>query len=114
MTVRQTAHFVAELLTCDSEAARARLIAERIERPGSRAMPKPARRTRTDAEWMLADVATLQRAAARLESRLLAKPLAVLGPQLAELTARALMDLLPVLDALARTIEAGAATGGVQ
>jgi len=114
MTTRQTAQLVAELLACDGDAARTRLIDERLEHPGPRAAPRPARRARTAAEWICADVATLQRASARLEARLLAQPLAVYGPQVAEVTTAALMDLLPVLDALARAIETAATQGGIE
>lgn len=113
MTTRQTAQLVAELLAQDSDAARVRLIAHRLEHPGPRAAPRPARRARTDAEWILADVATVRRAAGRLEGRLLAQPLAVLGPRVAEIAAHALMDLLPVLGALAGTISTAASAGGV-
>jgi len=114
LTVRQTAQVVGELLACDSDAARARLIAERLEHPGPRSAPRPARRTRTAAEWILADVVTLRRAAGRLEGRLLAQPLAVFAPRVAEVTAHALMDLLPVLGALGHAIETTAGAGGVR
>ena len=113
MTVRQTAHLVSELLACGSDASRVRLLADRLEHPAPRATPRPARRARTDAEWILADVAAIQRAAGRLQGRLLGAPLAVLGPRAAELTALALMDLAPVLDALGRTLRTVAATGGI-
>lgn len=113
MTVRQTAQLVGELLACDSEAARACLLRERLEHPGPRGTPRPARRPRTTAEWILADVATVRRAAGRLEGRLLSQPLAVFGPRVAEVTAHALMDLVPVLDALGRSIQGAASTGGV-
>jgi len=112
MTTRQTAHLVGELLACDSDAARVLLLRDRLDHPGPRAAPRPARRARTAAEWILADVATVRRAAGRLEGRLLAQPLATFGPRVAEVTAHALMDLVPVLDALGRTIETAAATGG--
>jgi len=113
MTVRQTAHLVSELLACGSDASRVRLLADRLEHPAPRATPRPARRARTDVEWILADVAAIQRAAGRLQGRLLGAPLAVLGPRAAELTALALMDLAPVLDALGRTLRTVAATGGI-
>ena len=113
LTVRQTAQLVGELLACDSEAARARLIRDRHAHPGPRAAPRPARRVRTAAEWIVADVATVRRVAGRLEGRVLAQPLAVLGPRVAAVTAHALMDLLPVLGALGRAIETRAGAGGV-
>ena len=113
MTTRQTATLVGELLTCTSDAARAQVIQDRLEHPGPRAAPRPAHRPRSAAEWILADVATVRRAAGRLQGRLLAQPLSVFGPRVAEVTAQALMDLLPVLGALGRTIETTAATGGI-
>lgn len=114
MTVRQTAQLVAALLACDGDAARARLISERLEHPGPRAAPRPVRRARTAAEWIVADVASMRRTAARLEARLLAQPLAVFGPRVAEVTTAALMDLIPVLDALGRAIETAALEGGIE
>lgn len=112
MTTRQAATLVGELLACPSDAERARVIQDRLEHPGQRAAPRPARRVRTAAEWILADVATMRRAAGRLQGRLLGQPLGAFGPRVAEVTAQALMDLLPVLGALGRTIETSAATGG--
>ncbi len=112
MTTRQTAMLVGELLTCKSDAERTRVIQDRLEHPGRRAAPRPAGRARTEAEWILADVATLRRAAGRLQGRLLGHPLSIFGPRVAEVTAQALMDLLPVLGALGRTIESSVATGG--
>jgi ParB-like chromosome segregation protein Spo0J len=113
MTTRQTAHLVDELLAQGSDAARALVIRERLQHPGPRGAPRPARRARTDAEWILADVATVRCTAGRLEGRLLAQPLAVFGPRVAEIASHALLDLLPVLGALGRTIETAASTGGV-
>lgn len=112
MATRQTATLVGELLACPSDAERARVIQDRLEHPGPRAAPRPARRARTPAEWILADVATVRRAAGRLESHLLGQPLAVFGPRVAEVTAQAARDLLPVLCALGRTIETATAAGG--
>jgi len=113
MAVRQTAQLVRDLLAQGSDEARAALLRDRLEHPGPRSAPHPARRARTTAEWILADVATVRRAAGRLEGRLLAQPLAVFGPRVAEVTAHALMDLVPVLGALGRTVERVAAAGGV-
>jgi hypothetical protein len=112
MTTRQTTSLVNELLAWHSDAERARVIEDRLNHPAPRSAPQPARRARTPAEWILADVATLRRAAGRLEGRLLAQPLAVFGPRVAEVAAQAVTDLLPVLHALGRTIETAAATGG--
>jgi len=113
MTVRQTAQLVHELLACDSDTARAHVLRERLEHPARRATPRPEGRARTPAEWLLADIATMRRVAGRLEGRLLSQPLAALGPRVAEVTAHALMDRVPVLQALERSIASTAATGGV-
>ncbi len=104
MTCHQTGVLVTEILGCANEAARARLLAERIKRPTPRATPRPAGRARTAAEWMMADIATLTRVAARLQTRLLGAPLGALGPRAAELAASALSTLMPVLTALGQTI----------
>lgn len=104
LTCHQTGMLVTELLGCDGETARARLLEERLERPGPRAAPHPAGRPRTPAEWMMADIATLTRVAARLQARLLGQPLAALGPGASEIAVRALSTLAPVLAALGQTL----------
>ncbi len=104
LTCRQTAALVSDLLDCDSDAARARLLDDRLAHPAPRAAPRPARRERTPAEWLLADISTLTRVAARLQARLLGPPLSALGPRAAELAAHALATLAPVLAALDQTI----------
>jgi ParB-like chromosome segregation protein Spo0J len=113
MTTRQTATLVGELLVRSSGAERALVIQDRLEHPAQRAAPHPARRARTAAEWILADVAIVRRAAGRLQGRLLGHPLDAFGPRVAEVTGHALRDLVPVLEALGRTIETSAGTGGV-
>jgi ParB-like chromosome segregation protein Spo0J len=104
MTSRQAALFVAELLACEHDEARAALVRERLVRPSPRSPPHPAHRARTEAEWLLADVATVTRVAARLQARLLAGTLATLAPRAAEVVTDAVTALVPVLDALARTL----------
>jgi ParB/RepB/Spo0J family partition protein len=104
MTFRQTARLVEEVLACADEPSRDEVIERWRIAPPSRAAPHPARRTRSDAEWLLGDVATVTRVAARLEARLLAQPLAGLGERAGELCAHALTALVPVLAALGRTI----------
>jgi hypothetical protein len=86
------------------------MIEDRFVHPGRRAGPHPARRARTPAEWILADAATLRRGSGRLEGRLLGETMSGFDPRVREVTAQALRDLLPVLDALHRTIVA--VTGG--
>jgi ParB-like chromosome segregation protein Spo0J len=104
MTSRQAALFVAELLACKDDDARAALVRERLVRPPLRSPPHSARRERTEAEWLLADVATVTRVAGRLQARLLAGTLATLAPPAAEIVTEAVGALVPVLDALARTL----------
>lgn len=106
LTSRQTMQLVTELRALGSEAERARVLDERLAhpQPGPRPAPKPAQRARTPAEWLMADIATLTRVAARLQARLCEQPLSVLGPGTATLAANALMTLVPVLGTLEKTI----------
>lgn len=103
MTFRQTAKLVEELLGTD-EAGRSEVLERWRTSQPARAGPHPARRVRSDAEWLMADVATVTRVSARLEARLLGQPLAALGARAGELCAQALLSLAPVLAALGRTI----------
>jgi hypothetical protein len=104
LTWRQTAALVGEVLACEDDAARTRLLRARLEQPAAQVAPQPPDRARSLAEWTLADIATITRVAARLQARLLGQPLAALGPRGAQLTARALSSLAPVLVALGHTI----------
>ena len=104
MTFRQTARLVEELLGCADEPARGEVLARWRLCPPPRAAPHPARRARSEAEWLMGDVATLTRVAARLEARLLGHPLSALGARAGELCAHALSSLVPILAALGRTI----------
>jgi hypothetical protein len=54
-------------------------------------------------DWIAADVATLLRIAGRLQARLVATPLGVLGAA-ASVVLDGLVALAPVLTALARTV----------
>lgn len=104
LTCRQTARLVDEVLACGDDVGRSEVIARWRSAPPARAPPHPARRVRSETEWLLGDVATVTRVAARLEARLLAQPLAAHGERAGELCAHALSALLPVLTALGRTI----------
>jgi len=104
MTFRQTSRMVDELIGCADEAARGEALERWRLSPPPRAAPRPAQRARSEAEWLMGDVATLSRVAARLEARLLAQPLAALGARPGELCAHALSTLVPILAALGRTI----------
>jgi ParB-like chromosome segregation protein Spo0J len=69
----------------------------------TRGKTRPAERTA--AQWLMADVATLTRICARLQARLLERPLMALGEPAARLAAGGLAGLGPVLTALGRAIE---------
>jgi ParB-like chromosome segregation protein Spo0J len=112
LTVRQTDLLVDEVLELDA-AARTELLARRMDGPITGRAPgvRPARAVRNEADWMSADVARIRDLSARLSARLLATPLATLGPGAAEILGDALVRLSPVLRALDGAI--GAATGRV-
>jgi ParB-like chromosome segregation protein Spo0J len=107
LTVRQTEQLVAELRECAAGAARDSLLARWSSGELAPKVPGrvPSRALRSDADWLLSDVATLRRVAARVEARLLTGPLLALGPSAAELVAGSLESLAPVLAALQRTLE---------
>lgn len=102
LTVRQTELLVEEVLRRDDHAARTEWLARRMDAPASGAKPglRPARAVRNEADWMSADIARLRDVAARLETRLLATPLATFTPGAAEIVRDALAGLAPVLRAL--------------
>ena len=111
LTVRQTDLLVEEVLDRQDPAARAALLARRLDGPavGSKPGPRPTRAVRNEADWMSGDVAKLREVAARLEARLLATPLETLPSGAAEILRDALTALSPVLSALDGAIRA--ATG---
>jgi ParB-like chromosome segregation protein Spo0J len=106
MTVRQTEQMVAELVQADSAQDWSLRLARWAEGTGtSPGAPRAgARRTPSEAEALSADVATLRRVGARLEARLLARPLTALGSGATEVVRHALEQLLPVLDVLSRAV----------
>ena len=66
LTVRQTDLLVEEVLDRPDPAARAVLLARRLDgpEPGARPGPRPTRAVRNEADWMSSDVATLRQLAA--------------------------------------------------
>ena len=107
LTLRQTELFVADVLGCAGDEARAALIERRRGQDapsGPVPGPKPSHAVRTEADWLIGDVLLVRRVGARLEARLLGRPLSALGPDAAEIVADALAGLLPVLGALERSI----------
>jgi ParB-like chromosome segregation protein Spo0J len=111
LTVRQTDLLVEEVLEESDDARRAALLAGRLAgpAPGSSPGPPPSRVTRSDADWMAADILRIHALAARLEVRLLGTPLATFAPAATELMRDALARLSPVLRALDGVI--GSVTG---
>ena len=111
LTVRQTDLLIEEALDRADPAARAALLARRLDgpEPTARPGPRPTRAVRNEADWMSSDVARLRELAARLEARLLATPLETLPSGAAEILRDALIALSPVLRALDGAIRA--ATG---
>jgi ParB/RepB/Spo0J family partition protein len=102
LTVRQTELLVEELFAEKEPAAREALLARRLDGPPQTTTPgpKPTRATRSEADWMSADILRVHSIAARLEVRLVATPLGTLTPAAAELIEDALVRLRPVLRAL--------------
>jgi len=111
LTVRQTDLLVAELLEEPDVGLRAALLARRLAgpAPGTPPGPRPSRATRSEADWMAAEILRIHALAARLEARLLATPLTTFVPAATELMRDALARLSPVLRALDGVI--GSVTG---
>jgi ParB/RepB/Spo0J family partition protein len=108
LTVRQTELWMAELMDCPNDAARAEQIAQWMEGRGPKACPgqRPSRAARNEADWICGDIRTLRLVAARLEARLSATPLCALGVEAAMLIQESLIALAPVLHPLQCTIAA--------
>jgi ParB-like chromosome segregation protein Spo0J len=106
LTVRQTDLLVQEVLSREGEEARTDLLARRLDALANDLKPglRPARAARNEADGMASDVARAREITARLETRLLATPLATFTPAAAELLRDALARLSPVLRALVEVI----------
>lgn len=103
LTVAQTARLVSALQACADGAARQALLREAQE--GARTPPcRPTRHERSPTEQLVGDIGGITRLSARLQARLLAAPLSVLGAPAAAQVGCALAALEPVLTALSRTI----------
>lgn len=107
MTVRQTERMVTDIAQAgSSEEWSARLT--RWEEGSTMPTPKGPvrpRRTRSEAEAISLDIAMLRRIGARLEARLLARPLSSLGWEPAGVLRHALAELLPVLRVLSSIVD---------
>jgi ParB/RepB/Spo0J family partition protein len=101
LTVRQTELVVAELLDLDSDAARARDLARRLEgAPDAHAGGRATRGVKSEIDWLAGDIRTVRLVAARLEARLAGGSLRTIGPEAAAIAEDSLLGLVPVLDAL--------------
>jgi ParB/RepB/Spo0J family partition protein len=113
LTLRQAETLVIDLLECSDDASRAAWLERRFDAsPTAASATKMPRRARSEAEGILSDTLALRRTGARLQARLLSRPLAALGPGAAELLIEALVALAPVLGKLEETIERVTASAG--
>jgi ParB/RepB/Spo0J family partition protein len=114
LTSRQATLLVDQLLAAADEASRTAVFSE-AERPTA---PPAARGRRwvpvTPGEAMIADAAALSLRAARLQARLLERPLASLGAEVERVVVERLGALRAVVEALCQTLtQAGAANAVV-
>ncbi|MBI5544019.1 MAG: hypothetical protein HY901_09040 [Deltaproteobacteria bacterium] len=110
LTVRQTRLLVAQVQDCESEDARATLLEGWQQPRGPRkATPK---QTRSEADWISADTASVRQTAARLIARLASRPLSAMDPGVAEIIAQALRTTTPTLQLLIRAIDEAIDPGG--
>ena len=107
LTVRQTELLVAQLVESSSPEQQESLMVS-WRQPRSAApdgATRPAvRKARSEADWMSADILTLHRAAARLESRLMGNALCACPDGARRLMTESLRALVPVLQSVARAI----------
>jgi ParB-like chromosome segregation protein Spo0J len=105
LTTRQVERLVDAFIAADP-AARDDLLAS-IRRDGSIPPPNLAStpRPRNAAESAILDIAQIHRVAGRLQARLQERPLAAHGEASADILAKSLGDLRPVLSALIRTLD---------
>jgi ParB-like chromosome segregation protein Spo0J len=104
LTVRQTDSLVQEVLERDGEEARADLLARRLDALDTQPGQSAPRAVRSESDAMALDIARAHAIAARLETRLLASPLATFTPGAGELLREALGRLAPVLCTLGAVI----------
>lgn len=104
LTTRQATRLVDQLLAAGDEAARAAVVAEAERASAPAAARGPRRVPVTPGEAMIADAAALSCRAARLQVRLLERPLASLGPEVERVVAGRLGELRAVVEALCRTL----------
>jgi len=105
LTTRQAERLVEGLIAA-APAARDDLLANTL-RDGTIPRPRPAStpRPRTAADGAILDIAQIHRVAGRLQARLHERPLAAHGETAADVIAKSLADLRPILSALILTLD---------
>jgi ParB-like chromosome segregation protein Spo0J len=106
LTTRQTTRLVDDVLAAADDKTRAELLAQTLGAPWASppAERERGRAKRTPSEWIVSDLEVLTRTSARLQARLLARPLASYGPGAAETLARELSLLVRVLESALRVV----------
>lgn len=114
LTSRQATRLIDQLLAATDDVSRTAVLHE-AERPTSPPAVRGARRLpMTPGEAMIADAAALSLRAARLQARLLERPLASLGTEVERVVVGRLGELRTVVEALCRTLaHVGAANASV-
>ena len=108
LTTQETDRLVAALLAAKDDAERQRLLAEQEHRTGqARHGPRPSRPPASPALRIVLDIGQLCRIAARLEARLLERPLCTLDAQGSAAVREGLGALEPVLERLREAIALG-------
>jgi len=104
LTTRQTTQLVDRLIAAPDDRTRTALVAE-VEQ-ATAPMPRSGRRQtpRTPGEAIIADVTVVSDRVTRLQARLLERPLASLGPDVARLVSQRLRELRGVIAAMHRTL----------
>lgn len=104
LTTRQAARLVDQLIATTDESSQAAVLAqaERMSAPPS--VRGPRRAPSTPGEAMISDAAALASRAARLQVRLLERPLASLGPEVERVVVGRLGELHAVVTALCQTL----------
>jgi ParB family transcriptional regulator, chromosome partitioning protein len=115
LTTQQTDQLVNTLKGAADEGERQRIIEDWACGQAGPAMPsgrRPARRAKSPGLMIVQDITQMCRVAARLEARLLERPLASFGAEEATIVTSALGTLRPVLDVLRRALVVGAHEAG--
>lgn len=104
LTVRQTELWVSELLDLPDDAARTARLEQRLQGGAPPSQQTSSRRAKSPLDWIATDLRTVRQTAARLQARLHGGDLAGLELEARLLTEQSLVALVPVLDALQKTI----------